>query len=195
MVLKLQMMICIIIPNKKYYILVQGGVTIGMQYIAINELSNFDFHDAELQKIDFNDGNMKLQLSSVNATKQNSQNSFNKDMCIKETEIIFKSFNIEKIVFGAYEVYDSNEVLIESVEAITANPDEYDDILKNSLNDYCYIYSMEELLEIEDRNLVCFNIDGGAGYYYLTLSFSKSIVQWNDYYGKAWYEYEKWKKK
>jgi len=166
-----------------------------MKYIAINELNRFEFHDAELQKIDFNDGNMRWQLSSVSATKQNSQNSFNEDMCIKEAEIIYESFNIEKIVFGAYQVYDANQVLIESVEAITANLDEYDDILINSLKHYCYIYSMEELLEIEDRNLVCFNIDGGAGNYYLMFSFSKSIVQWNEYAGEAWYESEKWEKK
>lgn len=124
--------ICILILTKKYYILVKEGVTIGMQYIAIDELSHFDFHDAELQKIDFNDGNMKWKLSSVNATKRNSQNSFNEDMCIKEAEIIFESFNINKIVFGAYEVYDSNQILIESVEAITANPNEYDNIKKTS---------------------------------------------------------------
>jgi hypothetical protein len=61
---------------------------------------------------------------------------------------------------------------------------------------YCYISSMEELPMNEDKEYqICFDIDGGAGGYYLTLSYSKSIAQWDEYSGKAWYEDEKWKKK
>lgn len=163
-----------------------------MRYIAINELNHFEFHDAQLQKIDCNDVNMRWQLSVVNATIQNSQNNFDKDMCIKEAEILFENVQIEEIVFAAYKVYDSNEVLIESVEAKTANLNEYNDILRNTLSSYCYIYSMKELPKVDGKtHIVCFNIDGGAGNYYLTLSFTKSIVQWNKYNGKAWYEDEK----
>lgn len=166
-----------------------------MKYTAINELNFFDFHDAELQKIDINGDSLIWRLCSLNATTQNSQNSFNEDMCIKEAEVIFEHFNIEEIVFPAYEVYDSDNNLIESVESITANPNEYDDILKKTLDSYCYIYSMEELSKLgNDKNKVCFNIDGGAGDYYITLSYSKSIIHWNEYEGKAWYENEKWKK-
>ncbi len=166
-----------------------------MRYIAIDELNHFSFHDAELQKIDFHDGNMIWQLSAVNATIHNSQNSFDKDMCIEEAEIVFENVQIEKIVFGAYKVYDSNQALIESVEAKTANPNEYNKILRNTMSNYCYIYSMEESPKVEGKtHIVCFNIDGGAGNYYLTLSFTKSTVQWNEYSGKAWYEDEKWKK-
>lgn len=163
-----------------------------MKYIAINELNHFEFHDAELQKIDCNDENMRWQLSSVNATMQNSQNNLGKDMCIKEAEILFENIQIEEIVFAAYKVYDSNYVLIKSVGAKTANLDEYNDILKNTLSSYCYIYSFEELNKVDGKtHIVCINIDGGAGIYYLTISFTKSIVQWNEYSGKAWYEYEK----
>ena len=31
----------------------------------------------------------------------------------------------------------------------------------------------------------CFNIDGGAGSYYLTFTFSKSFVNWDEYCGEA----------
>lgn len=165
-----------------------------MRYVVINELNHFDFHDASLEKISYHEGNMIWKVSSVNATTESSQNNFNEDMCIKEAEVIFQNFNIEKIVFSAYEVYDSNQILIESIESITAKPNEYDDILNRSLEPYCYIYSMEELIEIEEEKyLACFNIDGGAGDYDITLSFTASTIQWNEYAGKAWYEHEKWK--
>jgi len=167
-----------------------------LKYITIDELNHFEYHDAEIKKIDFSNGNMIWHLSAVNATKENSQNSFDKDMCIKDAEIVFEHFNLVKIVFNAYKVYDSNNVLIESVEAKIANPDEYNAILNNTLLSYCYISSMEELPMNEDKEYqICFDIDGGAGGYYLTLSYSKSIAQWDEYSGKAWYEDEKWKKK
>jgi hypothetical protein len=166
-----------------------------MKYVAIDELNNFSFHDAKIQKIDLHDGNMTWQLSLVNATIENSQNEFDKDMCIEQAEIIFEHVCIVDIVFGAYKVF-SNHVLIESVEARSANPNEYNDILQKTLDDYCYIYSMKELPNADNEtHLVCFHIDGGVGNYFLTLSFSKSIVQWNEYCGMAWYEDEKWKKK
>jgi hypothetical protein len=53
-----------------------------LKYIAIDELNHFEFHDAKLDKIDFCNGNMIWQLFAVNATKKNSQNNFDKDMCI-----------------------------------------------------------------------------------------------------------------
>jgi hypothetical protein len=167
-----------------------------MEYIAIDELNHFSFHDAEIQKIDFCFGNMKWQVTAANATIQNTQNSLQKDMCIDEAEIIFEDVQVEKIVFSAYKVFDSNNNLIQSVEEKIADSDEYIDILENTVSGFCYIYSMENLLKLDDKKYsVCFNIDGSVGNYYLTLLFSKSIVQWNKYRGIAWYEDEKWKKK
>jgi len=116
-------------------------------------------------------------------------------MCIKEAEIIFEDFNIEKIVFSAYSIYDSNNVLIKHSEARTTDSKEYDNILRNTLNTYCYLLGMEELPDIDGKtHLACFDIDSGTGNYYLTLSFTKSIVQWDEYVGYAWYENEKYKK-
>lgn len=122
-----------------------------MKYITINELNHFNFHDAELQKINLNNGNMIWQLSLVNATIQNSQNSFNEDMCIKEAEIVFENFNIEKIVFGAYKVYDSNNVLIKSVESKIEPPEFEIEPIKKSLVFYKKMF--ERLLNSEHLNL------------------------------------------
>ena len=165
-----------------------------MKYTSINELSCFEFHDANIEEIEFRDRNMVWRLSAVNATKENSQNSFDIDMCIDDAEIIFEDYEIVEIIFSAYEIFDSNQVLIESAEARTAMPDEYVHILSETLGNYCYILGMKQIPNKDLRQKVCFDIDGGAGNYDLILSFSKSIVQWDEYNGKAWYEDEKWKK-
>jgi len=136
---------------------------------------------------------MIWEVSAVNATTMNTQNKLEDDMCIEIAVITFENIFIESIVFGAYTVHDSNNNLIKSNDAILAEPSEYADILKNTLNGYCYIYSMEELPTVDNNQYrVCFNIDGGAGNYYLTIGFTKSIVTWNEYSGVAWYV--KWPK-
>lgn len=54
---------------------------------------------------------------------------------------------------------------------------------------------MEELHKISDEKYrACFNIDSSVGCYYLTFAFSKVVVEWDEYYGEAWYEDSKWKK-
>jgi hypothetical protein len=164
-----------------------------MKYVSTNELNHFSFHDAQLVEIELNNGNMIWKFEEVNATVRNSQNKYDKDMCIEKGKIVFENIQIESIIFSGYKVYDSNNVLIKSVEAKKANPDEYNNILKNTCTDFCYIFSMEELPSKSKRYVVSFDINGG-GNYEITLSFTKSIVKWNDFKGIAWYENEKWKK-
>lgn len=165
-----------------------------MKYVSIDELNNFSFHDGELKNIDFVNETMKWQVSGINATVKNLQNSFEKDMCTEDAEMIFENVEIKKIVFCGYKTFDSNNNLIKEVDDRIASPDEYIEILSHTADDYCYIFSMDELSKIDNETyIVCFNLDSGVGNYYLTLSFSKSIVEWDEFYGIAWYEDEKWK--
>jgi len=166
-----------------------------MKYIAINELSYFEFHDAKITRIEFDNRYMLWEVSAVNATTKCTHNNFEDDMCIDEAVVVFEDACIESIVYCAYVIHDSTGGLIESREAITADPSEYTAILENTCSHYCYIYSMEELpADGAQQYRACFNIDGGAGNYYITIVFAKSIVKWNEFSGLAWYESEKWKK-
>lgn len=163
--------------------------------LSVDELSCFAFHDATLEAIEFQEGKMKWRLDGLNVTTENSQNNFPKDMCINKAEITFEAVKIIGITFGAYDTYGANRVLIQSVMAREASPDEFDHILKQTLESYCFIYSMEMVqADSEQRFAACFNIDGGAGNYDLTFEFAKSIVEWDEFYGEAWYEDKKWKK-
>ena len=165
-----------------------------LKYIAVNELDHFEYHDAELRKIAWKDTNLVWELSAVNVTTENTQNNSCKDMCIESAEIMFESCNIESIIFSACGRYDSNGALIESVEAEIALPEEYDEILRESLSSYCYIFSMNQYEKTESgKYWACFTIDGGAGHYDITISFLKSIVSWDMFSGEAWYEHPQWK--
>lgn len=167
-----------------------------MRYTATNELDCFQFHDAAIKEIKLTDSKMIWTVSCINAMTTNSQNENPKDMCVKHAVMAFDHVAIDKLQFSAYKVYDSNQNLIESVETTLAKPNEYDDILSESTDSYCYIYGMDELISVDGgKYRACFHIDGGAGNYYLTFTFANSIVEWDEYSGEAWYEHPKWKKK
>ena len=167
-----------------------------MKYLSMNELDHFQFHDAEIEKMILIDNQMTWEVSDVNAITSNTQNDFPKDMCIKNAVMEFEDVCIISLVYSAYDVYGPEKKLIKSVEAIPAKPDEYNDILRQSSDNYCYMQGMESLLKIGDEKYqACFLIDNVDDMYYLTFTFSKSTISWDEYSGEAWYEHPKWHKK
>jgi len=164
-----------------------------MKYTAINELNNFDFHDSEIRAINLSNNHMTWEVEEIHALPNNTQNHFSKAMCIDHAVMIFQDVQIESII---YEGYETN---YEAINPVPASPSEYENILRKAASKaYYFIYSMKNLHALDTgRFSVCFNIDDnieeGFGYA-LTLTFSKSIVQWDGFCGKTWYEDEKWKK-
>ena len=122
-----------------------------MKHIVINELNHFSYHDAEIQEMKWHGNDLIFVVSGINATTTNTQNSYCKDMCIDNATIVFENASIESIVFDAYKTYDSNKILIKSVEAEAATEEEYADILRESLNRYCYIFSMDNYKKSTDN--------------------------------------------
>ena len=168
-----------------------------MRYTSIDELEHFEFHDAELQSLALEESDMVWVAKNVNVTTANSQNDHPTDMCIKNASLLFESAKIESIVFCEYTIHDANGVLIEHVKPLKASPDEFNAILRESLDSYCFIrdrYTKDELASDRRKYTTTFTIDGGAGVYDLTFSYDRVIVSWDELDGKAWYEDEKWKR-
>jgi hypothetical protein len=166
-----------------------------MLYSATNELDHFQFHDAEIKEITFNNSDMLWTVSGINATTQNTQNENTKDMCIEQATMKFDNTEIKSIVLGAYTVHDSKGNLIEDAKAITVKPEEYSKILSKPIKNHRFIYGMDSLLQNPNGTYdACFHINSGTRRYYFTFSFSCSTVEWNNFSGEAWYEHPKWKK-
>jgi len=141
------------------------------------------------------EGSFVWEVSAINATTQNLQNGFSKDMCIADATIIFEDARVESIAFGGYKTYDSTGNLIESVEPRTAEPDEYEEILAKTPDSYSYIYCLGKYEAARDGGYIAsFNITYDLDSYDLTIAFSKSTVCWDEFSGEAWYEHPKWKK-
>ena len=170
-----------------------------MKYMTVNELQNFNYHDAQLKAMDWRGRDFVWLSDRINASTENSQNSYPTDMCIDSAEIVFKDACIESIVFSGYKTYGAGGALLKSVEAETAAPHEYDNILKKTLAPSNFIYCMEEKSYVkvkDDRFSASFNIGGGdfVGMgYVITISFSEAIVSWDKFSGETWYESAEWK--
>ena len=144
-----------------------------MKYMAINELLHFEFHDANLKKIKFKNNHMIWKVSYIAATTRNKTNEkFYEDTGIKKATITFENFHIESIVFPE--------------APITAAPSEYNNTLKKKQKSYkhCFIYYMDNLTSIDTNQYkTSFSFGGGLDQNFLTIQFSKSIIEWNKYTG------------
>jgi len=159
-----------------------------MKYKAVNELPHFDYHDALINRIYFKNKDLIWDVSEINATTENSQNNFEDHMCIEDAFMIFENAQIENIFIGGYKGYNSDGVLIDSKDDVTLQPEEYEDFLKskNREND-SYIFGMESFSELENgKYRVKFDS--------ITFTFSKSIIKWENYSGKARYESDECKR-
>lgn len=168
-----------------------------MQYISIDEMEHFSFHDAELISIDLLDQSMKWVTKHINATTENTQNSHPTDMCVAEAEIVFETVEIKSIIFCEYKMFDSNHKLVKHEKPREAPPCEFDSILRESLSAYCWINGMHTESAPTDgkhKHSVTFSIDGGAGFFDMLLVFDRVVISWDKFDGKAWYVDAPWNK-
>ena len=169
-----------------------------MPYVSIDELEHFEYHDAEVVNIELEDQSMIWITKWINATKENTQNSFQIDMCVAEAKVIFETVAIKRIIFGEYGIFNANHEYIQLEKPREANPSEFATILNDSLSKYCRIHGMgmeKAPADGKHKYSVTFTIDGGAGVFDILLDFDRAVISWNEFNGKAWYEDEKWKKK
>lgn len=157
-----------------------------MKYRSINELDEFNLHDAELEKIDFHNNSMLWRLKNVNVTKKNTQNNENDDMCVDIMEIVFENIEIKNLIWLDSGNTDDNANLINE----TLNPKNeqgyFMEEIKRSLNSFCYIFGHKKV-ESQDISKYLFTMNSKKGVYEFLLVFENIIAEWDEFKGKAWY--------
>ncbi len=169
-----------------------------MPYVSIDELERFEFHDAELISIEQNEPCMKWITKGINATKENTQNHFQFDMCVSESDVVFESVEIKSITFAEIKTYNVNHELIQHEKPREASKTDYTSILNESTSAFCWIQGMcmeKAPADGKHKYAATFTLDGCAGYFHILLHFDRVVISWNEFSGKAWYEDDTWKKK
>ena len=155
-------------------------------FISKNELSNFDFHDAEVTSAKFAGADFIWHISDFHAAKENSQNEHEYDMSIEKAVIIFRSAKIDRIILETYR--DSRALAPEESEETP--PEDYPAMFDTSHGDRINIGGMADCRENSDGTFSArFEFAMAARRNFaIDLTFAESVVQWEDFSGLAWYE-------
>ena len=170
-----------------------------MKYLSVNEPNNFSFHDAVINKVRVEDNDMIWTVEAANAEKTNSQNPYDKAMCIDSAEVVFKNFHIDSIVAPEYKTVHNGSEYITPEKILTGS--EIKDLIDLILQEeeFGYIYSLNgvksddgftiEIMLCPYREISPFN----GMFYDITIACDEFTVGWDNFDGAAWYESDKWK--
>ena len=154
-----------------------------MHYSSNNRLQDFEFHDAELSLISWEDNRLVVSAKYLNVHKDAAPNNADADMEISEARITFSGFQIKEFEPSRTWKTDKNgkfytdDPLIIHTGAIARSM--FENELKNSIT------VMGIVLENDIYELGALGIDP---YFSVRFLFSDVEIEWDDYRKKAWYE-------
>ena len=173
----------------------------------IDNHANINFHDAMVNSVYFRGKHLIWELAALALRTTNIAfpEKSKDDWWIKNAVMTLENACIEDVLGDKWAAYDAkNGKLIDS-GGKNYSPDEYKELLKNiSFKEFSYISALddyEKLLkngcEISGRFVVPPAGDGRytvciATTYQMIISFSKSIVQWDEFGGTEWYRNKLW---
>ena len=161
-----------------------------MHYFSTNRLQDFEFHDAELSLISWEDNRLVVSAKYLNVHKDAAPNNADADMEISEARITFSGFQIKEFEPSRTWKTDENgkyytdDPLIIHTGAIARSM--FESELKNSIT------VMGIVLENDIYELGALGIDP---YFSVRFLFSDVEIEWDDYRKKAWYELHRQYKK
>ncbi len=155
-----------------------------MKFCVKNDLSIFEFHDAEFSLIRFDGCNLVVSASMVNIHKNTPQNSSAFDMEIASAKITFENFHSATYEPGREWAEDENgnsypigpQVIFNGQEALARIIDE----LKNGIVVLHFVKG--------DNCSYSIGAIGIEPYFEITFHFDSVSVCWDEYRKKAWYE-------
>ncbi len=161
-----------------------------MHYSSTNRLQDFEFHDAELSLVSWEDNRLIVSANFLNVHKDAAPNNEDADMEISEARITFGGFQIKEFEPSRTWKTDKNgnsytdDPLIIHTGTIARSM--FENELKNSIT------VMGIALENNIYELGAIGIDP---YFSVRFLFSDVEIEWDDYRKKAWYELHRQYKK
>ena len=154
-----------------------------MKYTSVNELSNFEFHDAKFFLDIFDKKCLKIKADFLNIHKDAEQNPHGVDMEISVATITFEGFDL--ISYEPIRGYTQNE----NGELYTTDP--YIAFMGDSARSNL-LKRLEEGFTVFDFAIECDDvhfIDGIANDPFFTVRFTYKniIIEWDEYKKEAWY--------
>ena len=153
-----------------------------MKYTSVNELSNFEFHDAKFFLDIFDENRLKIKAEFLNIHKDADQNPHQIDMEISVATITFEDFDLIS--------YEPMRKYIEDKNGELYTTDLYIAFMGDSARSN-FLKRLEAGSTVFD-----FAIKEGDVYFIdasdnppftVLFKFTKVTIEWDEYKGKAWY--------
>lgn len=158
-----------------------------MNFKAEDELENFCFQDAKIQKIEQQEDCMTFILDAVIIKAKNSQNANFTDSYAGTLSMRLIDANIQKAVREGYKYYNANDELVEEVADTPLSEKEISTLLKMSEGYYLFdVVKVDDAQNETGHFLYLFGIDADEETsYWLQIEFEKSIVEWDRYMNRV----------
>ncbi len=146
-----------------------------MKYTFTDRLSDFEFHDAELSFISFENDNLAVEVIYLNIHKNALGCEFDTDMEIERAVMTFEDFRV--IDFERWRPITQPRIIFEGAEAEA----EFICELKKTFD--------ISLIKEKRENGICFiEIDTCTmGDFSVNVSCKSVRIEWDDFGEKAWY--------
>lgn len=147
-----------------------------MKYSSVNNLQDFEFHDAQMEFISYADSKLVVSVKYLNIHKATPQNDFETDMEINLAQITFEGLSVKLFQLSKDEKANiSNRI---STEKETEQ--KYISELKHGINIFEF--------GLFDSGFYYIDACGAEPWFTVQFSFKNVTVEWEEYSNKAWYE-------
>lgn len=151
-----------------------------MKFKSVDALSQFSFRNATIHQASFENEVWTMELDGTIVKAENENNTRMEDMYCGTLFVRLKEVKVEQILEEGYKYYDANDVLKEEVPDTILSLDEYKTIYQALEN--AVIFDMMPSKDKEDTWELGVDIgEEDTNTYWITLSFSKSILEWDRY--------------
>ena len=153
-----------------------------MRYSSTNRLQDFEFHDAELSLISWEDNRLVVSAKYLNVRKDSAPDNTGTDMEISEARITFNGFQVKGFEPSRTWKRDengnfyTNDPLIIYTGAVARST--FENELKNPIT------VMKFFCENDVYELGACGIDP---YFSVRFLFSEIVIEWDGYRQPAWY--------
>ena len=152
-----------------------------MHYFSTNRLQDFEFHDAELSLISWEDNRLVVSAKYLNVHKDAAPNNADADMEISEARITFRGFQIKEFEPSRTWKTDENgnsytdDPLIIHTGAVARS------MFANELKNKIEVTEMSQDMGIYTISAV------GIYPFSVSFTFSDVKIEWDGYRQPAWY--------
>ncbi len=157
-----------------------------MKYRIENQLDIFEFHDAEMSFISFENNRLAVTAKHLNIHKNTENNPCDFDMEIDSAIISFDGFEVCSLEpMRAYEIDDEGNYYTNEKQIIYKGKEAKDRFLtalKNWIGINCI-----DIREENNKKIIEFSVSSPDAFI-SKISFDKATFEWDEYCRKAWYE-------